>query len=152
MSQGLYFPLFIDLSKKKIVVIGAGTIAKRRIRALYDFVGQITVVAPEIHPDIQKLANTDKLKTVRKLYESADIDDADIVLAATNDKIVNREIAELCKEKHIPVNNCSERKQCDFYFPGVIHTENVVIGVTASGQDHAKAKEIKEKIKEALDK
>ena len=102
MSQSLYFPLFIDLSKKKIVVIGAGTIAKRRIRTLYDFVGQITVVAPEIHPDIQKLANTDKLKTIRKCYDSADLYDADIVLAATNDKKVNREIAELCREKHIP--------------------------------------------------
>ncbi|MBR0365511.1 MAG: bifunctional precorrin-2 dehydrogenase/sirohydrochlorin ferrochelatase [Clostridia bacterium] len=151
MSQNLYFPLFVDLSEKRIVVIGAGTIAKRRVKALYDFAGQITVVAPEIHPDIQKLANTDKLKTIRKCYESADLDDADIVLAATNDKIVNREIAELCKEKHIPVNNCSDREQCDFYFPGIIHTENDVIGVTASGQDHAKAKEITEKIKKALD-
>lgn len=151
MSQNPYFPLFVDLSEKKIVVIGAGTIAKRRIKVLYDFVGQITVIAPEIHPDIQKLANTGKLKTVRKCYESADIDGADIVLAATNNKTVNREIAKLCRERHIPVNNCSDKEQCDFYFPGIIHTENAVIGVTASGQDHAKAKEITEKIKKALD-
>ena len=150
MSKSLYFPLFVDLSEKRIVVIGAGTIAKRRINVLYDFAEQITVIAPEIHPDIEMLADTGKLRIVRKNYESADLDDADIVFAATNDKKVNREIAKLCRERHIPVNNCSDRDQCDFWFPGVIHTEAAVIGVTANGRDHAKAKQITERIKKAL--
>ena len=143
--------MFVDLSEKRIVVIGAGTIASRRIRVLYDFADKIRVIAPEIHPDIQMLANTDKLKIVRKCYESTDFDNADIVLAATNDKNVNNEITELCRQKHIPVNNCSDRSRCDFYFPGVIRTDDVVIGVTANGNDHVKAKQVTEQIGKLMD-
>ena len=82
--------------------------------------------------------------------EDADIDEADIVLAATNDEILNQEIAEHCRKKHIIVNNCSDRSQCDFYFPGVIHTDDIVIGVTANGKNHIKVKKVTEQIKKVL--
>ena len=151
MSHNLYFPLFVDLSEKKIAVIGAGAVASRRVRVLCEFAEHITVIAPDIHPDIQSLADAGRLTVIRKCYESADIDSADMVLAAANDKKLNGEIAELCRQKRIPVNNCSDRSQCDIYFPGVIHTDDVVIGVTANGKDHAKAKQVTEHIRKALE-
>lgn len=56
-----YFPLFIDLEKKKITVIGAGTIASRRIRTLLNFGAQITVLAPEASEEVRKLAEKGRL-------------------------------------------------------------------------------------------
>lgn len=150
MKPSLYFPLFVDLSAKKIVVIGAGAIAKRRVQVLSDFTEHITVIASDIHPDIQILENEGKLTVIQKNYEHSDIDDADIVLAATNDEILNQKIVEQCRQKHILVNNCSDRNQCDFYFPGVIHTDEMVIGVTTNGKDHIKAQKMTEQIKKAL--
>ena len=150
MKPSLYFPLFVDLSEKKIVIIGAGKIAGRRAQVLSEFAEHITVIAPDISPDIQLLADTGKLKVIQKIYEDADIDEADIVLAATNDEILNQEIAEHCRKKHIIVNNCSDRSQCDFYFPGVIHTDDIVIGVTANGKNHIKVKKVTEQIKKVL--
>lgn len=152
MKPSLYFPLFVDLSAKKIVVIGAGTIARRRVQVLSDFTEHITVIASDIHADIQILANEGKLTVIQKKYEGSDINDADIVLAATNDVILNQKIAEHCIQKHILVNNCSDRSQCDFYFPGIIHTGDIVIGVTANGKDHGKAKQMTEQIKKILNR
>ena len=146
-----YFPIFIDLSEKHIVVVGAGKIASRRVRTLLEFAGKITVVAPEISEEILAMAGKGPVQLKRRAFEEADLDGADMVLAITDDKELNQTIGALCREKGIPVNTSHNKDLCDFYFPGVVQKENVVVGVTASGKDHTQAKAVTEKIREALD-
>lgn len=150
-TDKLYFPIFIDLSEKHIVVVGAGKIASRRVRTLLEFAGKITVVAPEISEEILAMAGKGPVQLKKRAFEEADLDGADIVLAITDDKELNKKIGTLCKEKKIPVNTSHDKDLCDFYFPGVVQKENVVVGVTASGKDHKQAKEVTEKIREVLD-
>ena len=76
---------------------------------------------------------------------------ADLVLACTDDPELNGEIYSVCKCLGIPVNVCSDRRKCDFYFPGIVAKDNVVIGVTAGGTDHRKAREVREKIERLLE-
>jgi siroheme synthase-like protein len=80
-----------------------------------------------------------------------DISGADIVLAATGDAELNATICDDCRLRSIPVNASSDRTLCDFYFPGIVREENVVVGVTASGKDHAGARWVSEKMREMLD-
>ena len=150
-KEKIYFPIFIDLSEKHIVAIGAGKIASRRVRTLLEFAGKITVVAPEISEEILALAGKGPVQLKRRVFEEVDLDGADMVLAITDDKELNQKIGTLCREKGIPVNTSHDKDLCDFYFPGVVQKENVVVGVTASGKDHKQAKEVTEKIREALD-
>ena len=150
-TDKLFFPIFIDLSEKHIVVVGAGKIASRRVRTLLEFAGKITVVAPEISEEILAMAGKGPVQLKKRAFEEADLDGADMVLAITDDKELNKKIGTLCKEKKIPVNTSHDKDLCDFYFPGVVQKENVVVGVTASGKDHKQAKEVTEKIREALD-
>ena len=133
------------------MVAGAGKIASRRVRTLLEFAGKITVVAPEISEEILALAGKGPVQLKRRVFEEADLDGADMVLAITDDKELNQNIGTLCREKGIPVNTSHDKDLCDFYFPGVVQKENVVVGVTASGKDHKQAKEVTEKIREALD-
>ena len=63
-----YFPVFIDLSEKKIMVIGGGTIGARRIRTLLPFCGQLTVVAPKVQPEVEQLAEEGRLEWIREPY------------------------------------------------------------------------------------
>lgn len=79
-----------------------------------------------------------------------DIYDADMVIAATNDSQINTDIYNVCKCTGITVNVCSDKHKCDFYFPGIARKENVVIGVTASGDNHRAARETVEKIRKIL--
>lgn len=146
-----YFPLFVDISEKKVYVIGAGTIAKRRIRSLIDFTDYLTVVAPEVNPELNTLEQEGKITILRKKFELQDITEADIVIAATNDHTLNNDIYEFCIGHGILVNVCNDKKKCDFYFPGLAMKENVVVGVTANGTNHKMARKVVEKIREMLE-
>ena len=79
-----YFPMFVDISEKKIVVIGAGVIAARRIRTLLAFSGNIHVIASEICEEVLRLKEEQKVHCIRKKFEEQDLAGADIVFAATN--------------------------------------------------------------------
>ena len=142
-----YFPIFVDLSDKHIVVVGAGTIAKRRIRTLVSFTNHLTVIAPEVNRELLDKEKDGRIRIRRKNYEREDIYDADYVIAATNDHQINSDIYSACKCMGIQVNVCSDKTKCDFYFPGIVQNGNVVIGVTASGADHKEARKTTEKIK-----
>lgn len=145
-----YFPLFVDLSEKKILVAGGGTIATRRVESLLEFAGYITVVAPKVTERIMRLSHKDKIHWIKDIYYKEMLDDADLVLAATDDPVCNNQIVKDCRNRNIPVNTCHQKDMCDFYFPGIIRRENLVMGFTSGGQDHRKIKEIREKVEQIL--
>ncbi|MCD8015414.1 MAG: bifunctional precorrin-2 dehydrogenase/sirohydrochlorin ferrochelatase [Lachnospiraceae bacterium] len=140
----MYFPLFVDLSDKRILVVGAGQIARRRICVLEDFALHITVVAPNV-----SVKENSRLTIIRRCFEEPDLDGMDIVLAATDNAALNRHIGEACKKRGILVNVCTDLHDCDFQFPSIVENGSVVIGINASGQNHHLVKETRKKI-EAL--
>lgn len=153
MRKELYFPLFVDLTEKNIVVIGAGKIAARRVKSLLPFVGKMKVIAPEVSAEISQMAasSQDALVIEQRPFEAADLNGADMVLAISDDKELNTKIGALCREKKIPVNVSHEKELCDFYFPGLVQKDNVVIGVTASGKDHSMARKVTEQIRTMME-
>lgn len=143
----MHFPMFIDLSAKKIIIIGAGNIAKRRISTLIMFTQNLVVIAPEVHKDIELMSKEYNFKILIKKYEQTDIQKSDIVVVATNDLDLNNNIYADCKALGIVVNVCSDQNKCDFYFPAVVRKDNLIIGITSSGQNHKLVKEFANKIR-----
>lgn len=146
-----YFPLFVDLSKKKILVYGAGKIATRRITGLLRYGATVTVIAPHIREEIRQLckSNPGQLITQQRSYCMQEIqkEDTDYVLAATDNKEVNAAICQECEQKEIPVNNASDSSQCDFYFPALIEQDGLVIGVTSTDGNHRKVAQFCEQLR-----
>ena len=142
----MYFPMFVDISEKKIVVVGGGQIASRRIRTLGSFAKNIWVVSPEVSEEIHILADEKKIHWIGETYHQKYIADADMVLAATDDILCNEQVAGDCQRLRIPVNVSHKKELCDFYFPAVVLTEDVVIGISSDGNRHKKVREIREKI------
>lgn len=145
-----YFPLFVDLSEKKIIVAGGGHVAARRVRALLSFTDHITVIAPNICGGLLKLEQDQRIRCLKREFRLADTYEADLVLAATNDLLLNHEIGIHCRKEQILVNVADCKELCDFYFPGIIMDDEITIGITANGKDHSKVKEIRKKIEKAL--
>lgn len=145
-----FFPLFVDLTEKKVVVIGAGKIAARRIRTLLSFTGKVTVIAPEAEEEILQLFAKQKLEYRKKEYEARDLLGADLVFAATDSEKVNEDVYRGCKEAKIPVNVASNQNFCDFHFPGIIEYEGVVLGFNGAGKDHKKVREVRQRTECAL--
>lgn len=138
------FPLFISLENKDILVVGAGKIAKRRINTLNEFGCNITVIADIIDDEIYSMSN---INFVKRKYMAGDCNNFFMVLALTNNKKVNRKILHECNKNNILVNICDDKEKCDFYFPAIISQDNIVIGVTASGENHSLVKQISDRIR-----
>ncbi len=150
--QRKYFPLFVDLTDKKIVVVGAGTIAKRRIRVLVDFTKNLTLLAPEVNSELVQFEKEGKLTILKKTYEKEDILDASYVFAATKSCKLNQEIYTDCKSLGIPVNVYSNRELCDFFFPVLAYDDSIVAGVSSGGRDSANSRRVADQIRELLNK
>ena len=146
-----YFPLFMDISDKKIVVIGGGNIAARRVKVLSQFCRNLTVVAPRIHPDLLNLEEKGQIRVIRREYEREDIYDAWMVLATTDQHKLNEEIYSVAKCLGALVNVASNREKCDFHFPGIVKKNHFVVGINASGMGHKGAARLKERIEEAVE-
>ncbi|MDO4475591.1 MAG: bifunctional precorrin-2 dehydrogenase/sirohydrochlorin ferrochelatase [Lachnospiraceae bacterium] len=151
MEKKRYFPMFMDLSDKKVMVVGAGTIAKRRVRTLLEFTEHVYVLAPEVNPELKQLAQEGRVTILKKRYEPGDLNGMDLVIAAASEAKVNFDVADDCRQQGILVNVANDRDQCGFYFPGVILKENVVIGVSASGQNQKLARKVSEAVRCAVE-
>ena len=150
-GAGQWFPLFTNVTDKKFVVIGAGNIAKRRIETLLKFDCSIKIVAEEALPELIDYAEAKRLELQLKNYEPEDLEGADYVLAATNQKQLNQQIFMDCKERNITVNIADSKEKSDFYFPGIIRKNGITVGVTAEGKNHQLAKKATRAIAECLD-
>lgn len=152
MRNKHYFPMFVNLENKNIVVVGGGNIATRRVKTLLKFTRNITVIAPQMTIELQELGKTGQIITVFRPVKRTDFKQAYMVIAATSEWKINDEIYRICKQEGIYVNVVSDKEKCDFYFPGIFMQDDLVVGITASGLDHKKARRLREEIEKALEK
>ena len=146
-----YFPLYVDISEKDILMVGAGRIALRRLETLLKFESRITIVAKELHPKIRVLVQDYAcVRTCQKEYEAQDLEGRDLVLACTDSGEINREIVRECRKKGILVNASDCKELCDFYFPSVIVKEELVVGIGAGGENHRAVKETRKYLEKML--
>ena len=133
-----YFPMFFNIEGKKILIVGAGNIALRRVETLLSFGAGLTVVAPEWKEQIAGYKAAGQLTLVEGPYMKSMISqDYFMVIAATDNSQLNYEICCECRKLGILVNNASDKSQCDFYFPAIVRQGDVIAGVCACGKNHA---------------
>lgn len=150
-----HFPIFVPIEKRKVLVIGAGKVALRRISVLQEFGADITVIAKSVPNDqkekISRLHREGKIKLMEREFRPADIHtDYFMVIAASDDSMLNQTIAACGREKGILVNSASRREDCDFYFPAIATKDNMVIGIAGDGSDHRAVADLAAKIRREL--
>ena len=132
-----YFPFFVDLQDKKCFIMGGGEVAYRKAAALLPFGAHIYIKALTYCEKLTSLKNTTKgqiqLTLAYGTFEEADLEGCQFVIAATDDRALNRRIAQLCKEKNILINTVDDKELCSFYFPSLIKQDEVVVGISSGG-------------------
>ena len=131
--------MFMDLSEKNVLFVGAGHVNTGRIKIMLDFAGSITVVSPEADVSIKALDDEGRIILRRRRFDERDLDGMDIVITSTGHAGTDVRIAGMCRRRGILVNAASDKTLCDFYFPGIARKDPLVVGVTASGEDHSLA-------------
>ncbi|MBR2283669.1 MAG: bifunctional precorrin-2 dehydrogenase/sirohydrochlorin ferrochelatase [Ruminococcus sp.] len=143
-----YFPFFVDISGKKCLIAGGGRVALRKIERLLDYSPEITVVSPEICPEIAELSG---IRIIRREFSDSDIDGAFMVIAATDDSALNAHIYQLCNDRNIPVNSVDDKEHCSFIFPALVHRGDITIGISTGGTSPLFAQFIRQTAEEWLD-
>jgi precorrin-6A/cobalt-precorrin-6A reductase len=131
-----YFPMYVNLRGKRVLIVGGGKIAARRIETLLKFDCDITVVSPEADAAVLEHCNSKRLTLRARRYNARDLESADMVLAATNDREVNRRVGLEANALGIPVSVADAREECAFYFPAIVEHDGMVIGLSSQGQSH----------------
>lgn len=147
-----YFPFFVDIEGKKCLIVGGGKIAYQKALGLVEYGPTITVAAPEILPEMERLSEKKqgKLYLKYRTFKDSDLADVDFVVAGTSDETLNRRISHLCREQNIPVNVVDVQEECSFIFPALIKDENIVVGISTSGDSPTIAKYLKKHFQEVI--
>ncbi len=153
MSNQL-FPVFLRMDKLQLLVVGGGNVGFEKVSFLFKHCtnANITLVAPVIDERIVALKNTypKQLFLSYKLFDSSDLDTADLVIASTNNKTTNRQIWEQAKQKGVLINVADTPDLCDFYLSSVVKKGNLKIAISSNGKSPTLTKRIKELLNDVL--
>ncbi len=121
--------MFMNIEKKRCLVVGGGMVAYRKVLVLLDFGAEVTVIAPQME---QEIKNIKKISVCLREFKEEDLDGCALAVAATSDREFNHRFAELAKAKGIAVNAVDQKEDCTFLFPSYIKERNLV-GAFSSG-------------------
>ena len=148
-----FFPVSIDLNNKNVLVIGAGKIALRKIATLLNYNCNITVITKEILEEkFLELEKNNKIKIFKNQeFEEKFLENIFLVVVATDNEVLNKNISQLCMSKNILVNNVTSKDDMNIRFASIYEKDDIQIAISANGNPK-KAVEIKNKIKDIFEK
>jgi precorrin-2 dehydrogenase/sirohydrochlorin ferrochelatase len=141
-----YYPVNLDLRERRCVVVGGGQVAERKTLSLLEAGAEVTVVSPSLTPKLADLAASGKVLQVPAPFHEAHLAGAHLVIAATNDRSVNRAVAQLCRKKGILVNVAAPPEESSFIVPSVVERGDLVISVSTSGASPALSRSIRQEL------
>jgi uroporphyrin-III C-methyltransferase/precorrin-2 dehydrogenase/sirohydrochlorin ferrochelatase len=147
-----YFPVFFDLAGQKVLIVGGGEVALRKISLLERTGASITVVAPVIAPELMARAAAGQLKIAIREFAADDLDGARLVIVATSRRAVNRWIAKLSESRNIPVNVVDDREASRFIVPAIIDRDPVMVAISTGGTSPVLARRLRERVEAMIPK
>ena len=141
-----FFPIFVELSNKNVLVVGGGKVAYRKIVTLLKFTQNIIVIAPNIIDEIKAL----NIPLYERKFKIEDLSNKFLVITATNDKSLNQEILENCKSKGIMCNSSTSTQKDNCIFPSIVKYNDITIGITTNGKSPSISKKIRKDIEENI--
>lgn len=136
----VYYPVFLNLEKKKVVVCGGGHVAERKISSLLKTGAEVTVISPKITRRLEKIKSQKRLKHICRQYRRNDMKDAFLVIAATDNISVNERVAQ---DAQCLVNVVDAPAFCNFIVPSTVNRGLLKLAISTSGVSPALAKTIR---------
>lgn len=142
-----YFPFFVELSGRSGLIVGGGTVALRKAGKLLPYGPKLTVVAPEILPQLAALPG---LRLLPRPFQPQDLEGQSFVIAAADDPAVNRLVASLARKRGIPVNTADSKEESTFLFPALVRRGELSVGISTSGASPTAAVWLKDQVETLL--
>lgn len=137
-------PIFLNIKNKKCVVVGGGEVAFRKATLLLRAGADLNIVAPVLSDELRKLCvDTDCAITARE-FEEADINNAILVVAATDDLKTNERVSVIASTLNIPVNVVDQPHLCSFIMPSIVDRSPIVVAISSGGSSPILTRKLKE--------
>jgi precorrin-2 dehydrogenase/sirohydrochlorin ferrochelatase len=144
-----YYPLFLNISRRRCVVVGGGSVAERKVERLVACGARVEVVDRRLTPALAAMKAEGVVVHHDADYDEAQLRGAFLVIGATDSDTVNERIARDARALAIPVNIVDDPLRCDFILPSVVERGDLMIAVSTGGKSPALAKRLRKELEEA---
>jgi precorrin-2 dehydrogenase/sirohydrochlorin ferrochelatase len=149
-SNRRYYPIFLDLEGKRILVVGGGRVAQRKIVSLVEHGALVQVIAKELNTYVASMARKGLIEYAGQEFEESHLEGVFLVIAATDDASLNRLVSDKAMNKGLLVNAVDQPSECNFIVPSVLRRGDLVVAVSTSGKSPAFARKVREDLEKHL--
>jgi precorrin-2 dehydrogenase / sirohydrochlorin ferrochelatase len=142
----VFYPVYLDLRGKPVIIIGGGEVAERKAESLLDTGASIIVISPDLSPNLAALVDQKRLEVRQRRYVHGDCAGAVLVFSATDDPEVSRDVYREASALGIFVNTADQRSLCSFIMPAVVRRGKIGIAISTSGTSPALASRLRDQI------
>ena len=128
-----FLPITLNVKERDCLVVGGGQVAARKVNLLHSAGAKITVVSPELCQSLSDRHQRGEIDWQQREVNEADIQQAMLIIAATDDEAVNQQVAQHAHQHNIPVNVVDQPGLCSFYMPSIVDRSPVIVSVSTGG-------------------
>ena len=146
-----YYPAFLDVCNKRVMLVGGGVVATGKLRGLLECrASPLVVIAPQATPEIRQWARAGDVCWHARAYSEGDLAGADLAFGASDDRAVNARVAAEARRRGIPVLAVDDVDNCDFIAPALVRRGDVVIAISTGGRSPAMARRAREELERLI--
>ena len=145
-----YYPVFWEMSDRPVLLVGGGNVADEKVHKLVDAGANVTIIAPELIAQVSQYIKDGRATWIKRSFEPGDTQGYEIVMVATDDGTINKQVANEARARGIWVNAADDVNNCDFILPSLAKRGNIAIATSTGGTSPALARWLREQMEEFL--
>ena len=149
-GQMRYFPIFLDIKDRPVVVVGGGRVGERKVSSLLKAGAKVKVISPHLTKNLKRLAERGRITPIEREYKRGDLKGTFLAIAATADCETNQQVFEEGIRRRIPVNVVDSPAQCSFIVPSIISRGDLTLAISTGGKSPALAKKIRKELQNSF--
>jgi siroheme synthase-like protein len=142
----MFYPVFIELQDRRVLVVGGGAVAERKVESLLEAGALVTLVSPDLTTQLMGHASANRITVRQRTFNASDIDGMSLVISATDDPAIQTEVASIAASKNILVNTVDKPELCTFIVPAILRRGEITIAISTSGKSPSLAAEIRKRL------
>jgi len=141
-----YYPIFLELEGKTVLVVGGGSVAQRKIETLLEYGAVINIISNDLTHKLKVLVESNKIRFLGNEFTEKDLDGTFLVIAATDDKQLNHDISKSARKRALLTNVVDEPLECNFIVPSIVRIGDLLIAISTAGKSPALAQKIRREL------
>jgi len=142
-AEPIYYPVALNIAGRQCVIIGGGQVALRKVNMLLEAGAEVTVISPNMCPDLIQMAARGEIRTTNREYRTGDLENVFVAIAATDNGETNEQVVTEAREGSVLVNVVDDAENSDFIVPSYFRRGSLSIAVSTSGESPALARKIR---------